>query len=312
MKAFRIGTRGSPLALWQARAVAGLLEAAGARAEIVVIRTEGDRLQEAPLTEAGGKRLFVKEIEDALLGEAVDIAVHSAKDMAALLPGGLEIGAVLPREDPRDAIVLPKLLPVGTLDAALTRLGESPTIGTDSVRRIAQLTALLPKARFAPVRGNVETRLGKLDAGGFNALVLAAAGMRRLELTARISAEIPIEQCVPAPGQGIIAIEIRGSDEAVRRAVQPINDPAAAASLTAERAVVVALGGGCQLPLGAIAQHVNGEIRMHGVVATPDGRRVVARRISGPARDPGAVGRQLAGELERGGAAGILDEARRS
>ena len=312
MMRLRIGTRGSALALWQARTVAALLEPAGVRVDIIIIKTEGDRLQEAPLTEAGGKQLFVKEIEDALLREEVDIAVHSAKDMSALLPEGLDVAAVLPREDPRDALVLPDRRQGEDFADVLAHLGETPAIGTGSVRRIAQLAALLPHATFAPVRGNVETRVRKLDAGGFTALVLAAAGLRRLGLSARISAAIPLNLCVPAPGQGIVAIEIRTGDTPTRRAVGAINDVTAGASLTAERAVVVALGGGCQLPLGAVALHVNGDIVMHGVVASPDGTRIVTRAARGPSRDAEAIGRRLAGELAQGGAMEILDEVRHS
>ena len=259
MKSLKIGTRGSALALWQAKTVAALIERAGRRVEIVIIRTGGDRLQERPLSEPGGKRLFVKEIEDALLGRDIDIAVHSAKDMSAILPEGLAIAAVLPREDPRDALVLGDGTPAVDFTAALEHLGETPAIATSSVRRIAQLSAVLPQATFSPIRGNVDTRLRKLDSGDYEALVLAAAGLNRLGYGARISATIPIDVCIPAPGQGIVAIEIREDDARARDAVTSVNDPAAAVSLIAERSIVAALGGGCQLPLGAIALHeVNG------------------------------------------------------
>ena len=193
MSALRIGTRGSALALWQARTVAALLEASGSPAELVIIKTSGDRLQERPLSEIGGKRLFVKEIEDALLRGEVDLAVHSAKDMPAVLPEGLGVAATLPREDPRDALVLPTGIDGGDLRGALAHLGETPIVGTGSVRRIAQLSALLPQATFAPIRGNVDTRLRKLDAGDFNALVLAAAGLKRLGFGARISALVSFD-----------------------------------------------------------------------------------------------------------------------
>src|SRR5438067_4671417 len=213
----RLGTRGSALALWQAEAVrASLARAGGPPCRIIVIRTSGDRLQEAPLSEVGGKRLFVKEIEDALLNDEIDLAVHSAKDMPAVLPDGLALAAVLPREDPRDALVLPGAAQAVDLADAVARIGDSPTIGTSSVRRIAQLAAILPRARFEPIRGNVDTRLRKLDAGGFDALVLASAGMKRLGFGARISAQIPSADCVPAPGQGIVAMEIRQDDQGTR------------------------------------------------------------------------------------------------
>jgi hydroxymethylbilane synthase len=338
----RIGTRGSALALWQARTVAGLLEAGGTPVEIVVIRTAGDerpRGEEASRPAAVGtvalKRLFVKEIEDALLREEIDIAVHSAKDMSVELPDGLAIAAVLPREDPRDALVLPAAanasLGVGgrerqphestsvrpgssvdDIDAVLAHLGRAPVIGTSSVRRSAQLAALLPQATFAPIRGNVDTRLRKLDEGHCMGLVLAAAGMIRLGMHARISASLPIDRCVPAPGQGIVAIEIRTDDRRARGALETINDRSAATSLTAERAVVSALGGGCQLPLGAIALHDNGHLELHAVVASPDGQRIIRRFARGTADDPEGLGAMLAGELASAGAGRILDEVRGS
>src|SRR4051812_41840750 len=187
----RLGTRGSQLALYQATTVARrLVEVGGPRCELVIIKTSGDRLQEAPLSEVGGKRLFVKEIEDALLAGDIDLAVHSAKDMSAELPEGLTIASVLPREDPRDALVLARGTTAVDFTAALAHLGEMPSIATGSSRRIAQLIAVLPHARFTPIRGNVDTRLRKLDAGEYEALVLAAAGLRRLSLEERISAAI--------------------------------------------------------------------------------------------------------------------------
>ena len=310
--AFRIGTRGSTLALWQANAVATLLRHSGHDAEIVIIKTSGDRLQEAPVSEAGGKRLFVKEIEDALLGDEVDLAVHSAKDMPALLPDGLEIAAVLPREDPRDAMVLPGGIAANGVAEMRRTLGASPTIGTGSVRRTAQLTAIFPGASFAAIRGNVDSRLRKLDEGGYHALVLAAAGMRRLGLGARISTALPIENCVPAPGQGIVAIEIRQGDARAKRALAEIDDWSSRTSLDAERALVNALGGGCQLPLGGVALHAGGELEMHAVVASPDGRRAIKRRGRGSVADPAGLGRRLADELARDGATEILDAVRRT
>jgi hydroxymethylbilane synthase len=306
----RIGTRGSPLALWQAHTVAALLEAAGTSTEIVRIKTAGDRLQEAPLSEVGGKRLFVKEIEDALDGGEIDVAVHSAKDMSAILPDGLTIAAVLPREDPRDALVLPEGTAADNIDGVLSSLGGAPTIGTSSVRRSAQLAALVPGATFAPVRGNVDTRLRKLDTGGFDAIVLACAGMQRLGLEARISAAIPLSRCIPAPGQGIVAVEVRAADTATRTAVERLNDEYAAVALTAERAVVATLGGGCQLPLGAIAMRFGPTLQLEGIVTSLDGTRVVRRKASGLASDAAALGRLLAEELARGGASAILDEVR--
>ena len=208
MASLKLGTRGSQLALFQANTVAALLQSrAGVACDIVVIKTSGDRLAEAPLSEVGGKRLFVKEIEDALLDGRIDLAVHSSKDMPAVLPEGLALGAVLPREDARDAIVLPCAGPSGrrarprltSTEVVRERLGPSPRIGTSSVRRTAQLMRLFPGARFDPIRGNLDTRLRKVDAGEYDALVLAAAGLIRLGHEDRISATLPPDACVPAP-----------------------------------------------------------------------------------------------------------------
>ena len=310
MPRVRLGTRGSQLALWQARAVGALLEQRGHAVEICVISTSGDRLHDASLAGIGGKGLFVKEIEEALAARTIDAAVHSAKDMPASLPEWALIGAVLPREDPRDALVLPNAPAVPDIGSAVTMMGDSPTIGTGSVRRVAQLSMLLPRARFEPVRGNVDTRLRKLDAGGFDAIVLAAAGMKRLGLSGRISAAIPPTACIPAPGQGIVAVEVRADDETTRAAVEAINDEESAAALAAERAVVRALGGGCQLPLGAIATIDGSHMDLQAIVASIDGHRSVKRGARGPANRPSDLGQQLADALIAGGAAVILDECR--
>jgi hydroxymethylbilane synthase len=300
-KALRIGTRGSPLALWQARTVAALLERHGRASEICVITTAGDRLQDAPLSDAGGKGLFVKEIEDALLAGTIDLAVHSAKDMSVTLPGGLGVAAVLPREDSRDALVLPTGRP---------SLGDAPAIGTGSVRRSAQLRERHPGARFLPIRGNVDTRLRKLDAGEYDALVLAVAGLKRLGHEARISDRISHDDCVPAPGQGIVAVETRLDDPDVRGALQAINDLDAAACFEAERAVVAALGGGCQLPLGAIAVHAGDRLQMQAIVTSLDGARQIRRRAEGDASRPAELGTRLADDLAGAGAIAILNEVR--
>ena len=308
MSTLRIGTRGSALALWQARTVASLLEARGIATEIVTYKTSGDRLQEAPLSEPGTKGLFVKELEDALLTGAVDLAVHSAKDMSVALPEGLTIAAVLPREDPRDAIVLPRLRQdVGDLASIHAALGETPAFGTSSIRRSAQLRALWPQARFAAVRGNVDTRLRKLDGGEFDAMVLAAAGLKRLGYDARISLALSFADCVPAPCQGIVAIETRADLPA---GIAELNDPAAYVSFQAERALIAALGGGCQLPLGAVATLDGAALEMDAIVVSPDGARRVRHTAAGDAADPEELGRRLAGELAGRGAVAILDEVR--
>ncbi|HZP48011.1 MAG TPA: hydroxymethylbilane synthase [Vicinamibacterales bacterium] len=316
MSTLRLGTRGSQLALWQANTVKRRIEEAGGpRCEIVVIRTSGDRLQEAPLSEVGGKRLFVKEIEDALLRHDVDFAVHSSKDMPAVLPDGLAIAGVLPREDPLDAMVLPASAPrpPATISELVTTLGETPSIGTSSVRRIAQLTRLFPGARFAPIRGNLDTRLRKLDEGQHDAIVLAAAGLRRLGFASRISMTIPADACVPAPGQGIVAIEVREGDDATRRAVTRIEDRAAAAALRAERAVVERLGGGCQTPIGALATTADdGQLELVGAVVSLDGSRAVRAHARGPCEDAVALGTSVGEQLLAQGAGEILAEAQRA
>jgi hydroxymethylbilane synthase len=311
----RIGTRGSPLALYQANAVAGLLRArAGAACEIVVIKTTGDRLGEAPLSEIGGKRLFVKEIEDALLAGDVDLAVHSSKDMPAQLPEGLEIAGVLPREDPRDAVVLPAgHVSQQDIEPVRQILGSEPRIGTSSVRRIAQLVNFASAGLFLPIRGNLDTRLRKLDSGDYDAIVLAAAGLRRLEREDRISALLPVEMCVPAPGQGIIAVEIRQGDGRAADVVKAIGDRSAAVALRAERAVVERLGGGCQMPIGAFAHQTAGNmLSITSIVVSPDGTRAVRAHVQGPLDAPEQVGRQAADELLAKGADSILDEVRRA
>jgi hydroxymethylbilane synthase len=332
----RLGTRGSQLALWQANTVAARIAAAGGPAcRIVVIRTDGDRLQERPLSEIGGKRLFVKEIEDALLGGHIDIAVHSSKDMSAVLPEGLTIAGVLPRENPLDAMVLPVMADgsglmareatrhpsyalspqpsaMTTIDDLVAALGPTPSIGTGSVRRIAQLTRLFPGGRFTGIRGNLDTRLRKLDEGAHDALVLAAAGLNRLGFGSRISFLVPASACIPAPGQGIVALEIRSGDVRVREAVARIGDAAAMDALAAERALVATLGGGCQTPVGALATIADDDwIEIIAVVAALDGSRVVRGHGRAPRRDAAAIGSRVGAQLLADGAGDILAEAQR-
>jgi hydroxymethylbilane synthase len=320
----RIGTRGSELALYQANAVAALLrEKAGAQCEIVVIKTSGDRLAEASLTQIGGKRLFVKEIEDALLAGEVDVAVHSSKDMPAVLPDGLAIAAYLPREDARDAVVLP---PHGaneprktdasdvaiSFDELVSRLGAQPRIGTSSVRRTAQLARLFPSATFLPIRGNLGTRLRKVDEGQFDAIVLASAGLIRLQHRARISSVLPIPACVPAPGQGIIAVEVRANDEHVSKAVARVDHAPSRLALDAERAVVTKLGGGCQMPIGAHAQVSDGAISVVAIVLSLDGSRAIRAESRGSMSESRTVGTATADDLLAQGAEDILAEVQRA
>ena len=336
----RLGTRGSQLALWQANTVAARIEAAGGPpCRLVVIKTSGDRLQDAPLSEVGGKRLFVKEIEDALMRGEIDLAVHSSKDMPAVLPEGLVVAGVLPREDPRDAVVLPvRLKPdttatdvvsgfsrtfddgvasgspgsVQTIDELVAALGQSPSIGTGSVRRIAQLTRLFPGARFTPIRGNLDTRLRKLDEGGHDALVLAAAGLHRLGFANRISFAVPPAACVPAPGQGIVAVECRADDERMREMASRIDDQDASVALEGERALVEALGGGCQTPVGALITALDGDmIELVAAVIALDGSKAIRAQGTAPRHEATLLGRTVAQDLLSQGADEILADARR-
>jgi hydroxymethylbilane synthase len=239
--------------------------------------------------------------------------------MPAQLPDGLAIGGVLPREDPRDAVVLPQNAAaprngeVESIEDLVARLGQQPSLGTGSVRRIAQLARLFPGARFTPIRGNLDTRLRKLDAGDHDALVLAAAGLRRLGFASRVSFALPVSACIPAPGQGIVAIEVRESDGAVRRAIEPVTDPHAAAALDAERTVVNRLGGGCQTPVGALATiHSADTLELNAVVVALDGSRAVRASARGRAAEACALGVQVADQLIARGADDILADARRA
>jgi hydroxymethylbilane synthase len=301
------------LALVQAREVEKLLIGRGhARCELVIISTSGDRMAEQPLADAGGKRLFVREIEDALLAGMIDVAVHSSKDLPVDLPGGLGIGAVLAREDPADVWVAREGRRA-EFDEVARDLARGTRVGTGSVRRIAQLRPVVPHARFEPIRGNVDTRLRKLDRGDYDVIVLASAGLRRLNLADRVTATIPADVCVPAPGQGIVAIEIRSDDDGARSALAPLDDANAAIALRAERALVAALGGGCQTPIGALCRAVNEtdtEIELVAAVASIDGARLVRCRQRGSRAAAHELGQRVADELLLQGAGDILAEAR--
>ena len=323
MTPLRLGTRGSALALWQARAVAERLEEFGRQVEIITISTRGDRRQTdtlAGISAEVGKGVFTKELQEAMLEERIDLAVHSAKDMSALPVDGLSIAAVLEREDPRDALVAghgqrhateqhgSTPLDRGNFEVIAASIGDSPRLGTGSPRRVAQLRHVFPTASFESIRGNVDTRLRKLDAGEADAIVLACAGLKRLGLAARISAPIPVAVCIPAPGQGIIAVETRRDDERTRSAVGRLNDETARAALAAEQAVVAALGGGCQLPLGAFAEISGHELRLRGVAGALDGGRSLSAEISGPVSDAVSLGQQLAQQLASRGALELLHD----
>ena len=313
MTPLRLGTRGSDLARWQANMVAAeIRHRSGRDCELVVITTTGDRLTEVSVSTFGGKRMFVKEIEQALARRDIDLAVHSAKDMPADLPDGHTIAAVLPREDPRDAVVLSTgAMPAPDLSMPelVTAQGAAPRIGSGSVRRVAQLRRLLPTAQFRLVRGNVGTRLRKLDDGGYDLLILAAAGLRRLGFADRISAAIDVAACVPAPGQGIIAIETRADAKDTLAVLALVNDTAARAALTAERALVRALGGGCQVPIGAFAETRDNRLHLRAVVASLDGSQILRREASQPSESAHALGTSVAGGLLEDGAGPILEAA---
>ena len=269
LAAIRIGTRGSPLALAQAHEVRQrLLDAHGlapGAITITVIKTTGDQVLDRPLAEIGGKGLFTKEIEEALLANEIDIAVHSMKDMQTALPDGLMLGATLPREDVRDAFVS---LQFPSLDA----VPAGSTIGTSSLRRQAQILHKRPDLNVVGFRGNVQTRLKKLQDGVAVATILAVAGLKRLKLEDRITAAIPIDQMLPAVAQGAIGIEIRSDDEAAAKAIQPLNDPATALAIAAERAFLARLEGSCRTPIAGLAEVKGGILSFRGQVLSPDGK----------------------------------------
>jgi hydroxymethylbilane synthase len=292
----RIGTRGSSLALAQARGVAGAL--AGADIEIVPIRTEGDRLAEARLALVGGKGLFVREIEEALLRGDVDVAVHSLKDLPAAAPPGLTLGAFLPREDPRDVLVSRR-------SATLETLPDGARVGTSSPRRRALLLSVRPDLAVAPIRGNVDTRLRKLATDEWEAIVLAVAGLRRLALTPEHCAPLDPDVFVPAVGQGIIAVEARADDARTLSRLAVIDDRAARVCALAERAYLARLGASCNTPMAAYARLDGDTVRLTAVVASDDGRRVLRASAAGPAAVAARLGRELAEALLDRGAADV-------
>lgn len=261
---FRIGTRGSKLALAQAGLVKDALAARGHASELVILKTSGDRIQDRPLADAGGKGLFTKELDAALLSKVIDLAVHSMKDVPVALPDGLEIAALLPREDPRDAFLSHKA-------SSLQDLAPGARIGTSSVRRQAQVARARPDLEIALLRGNVDTRLAKLDGGDFDAILLAIAGLKRLGLAARATKILTLEEWLPALSQGAIGIEIRGADASARDAVTGLNDRSTAIALSCERAFQAALDGSCRTPIGGIAEYVDETLHFRGEVTAPDG-----------------------------------------
>ena len=296
-----IASRESALALWQARHVEARLAALYPDAEtrILGLTTEGDRRLEVPLAAIGGKGLFVKEIEEALVDGRADIAVHSVKDLPMNLAGEFALAAVSEREDPRDAFVSSRY-------ADLSALPAGARVGTSSLRRECQLRARYPGLRVEPLRGNVTTRLRKLDAGDYDAVILAAAGLKRLGLEDRITRLIPPSESLPAPGQGALGVECLARRTDLIEWLEALHHAATARCVAAERAFSRALSGSCNVPLGAYAEAEGGELRLRGFVGAPDGSRVVSGALKGPARDPEALGATLAEGLRAQGAGEIL------
>jgi len=291
-----IGSRGSKLALWQAHHIAARLAEFGAETRIEIIKTTGDKITDVPLAKVGGKGLFTREIEEALLAGAIDVAVHSLKDLPSVGPAGLTLAAIPEREDPRDALVgLP-----------LTELREGSRVGTSSLRRAAQLRALGRGMITANLRGNVDTRLRKLDEGEYDAIVLAAAGLRRLGWQDRIRELIPVEIMCPAVGQGALAIQTREDSGPAQELVKRLNHPASMIAVTAERALLATLEGGCQVPVGGFARVDAGTVHLRAIVASPDGSRIIRGERSGV--DPAKIGVELGRELLDKGAREILRE----
>jgi len=291
----RIGSRGSPLALVQAREVLGRLSAtcgvAAEQIEIKVIRTTGDAIQDRPLSEAGGKGLFTKEIEEALLAGAIDLAVHSSKDMPTVLPPGLVLSVSLPREDARDAFISREAKTLGDLPAGAV-------VGTASLRRQALVKRLRPDLRIVPLRGNVETRLRKLDSGEMDATILAVAGLKRLGLLSAATEILEIEKFLPAVGQGAIGIETRAADDVTRALVAKIDDRDTTVALAAERAFLAELDGSCRTPIGGHARVMGDIVRFRGMIVRPDGSEAFEVLREGPSDEAAALGADAGRELK--------------
>jgi hydroxymethylbilane synthase len=297
----RIATRKSALALWQAEYVKARLEFfhPGLVVELVPMSTQGDKILDTPLAKIGGKGLFVKELETAMLEDRADIAVHSMKDVPVEFPEGLMLSTICEREDPRDAFVSNHF-------SSLDQLPQGAVVGTSSLRRQCQIKALRPDLQIRDLRGNVNTRLAKLDAGEFDAIILAAAGLIRLGFHARIAAYLPVSQSLPANGQGAVGIECRSDDAAVQALLAPLEHTATRQAVLAERAMNRALQGGCQVPIGAFAEIDGDKLYLRGLVGQLDGQQILQAEVRGAAADGEALGQQLAGMLLAQGAGAIL------
>lgn len=303
LRELRIGTRGSPLALFQANWVKEKLEQAhpGLRVTLIKIKTTGDKIQDAPLAKIGGKGLFVKEIEEALLRRRIDLAVHSIKDVPTALPEGLHLSAITRREDPLDAFISREGIP-------LKALPQGARIGTSSLRRQAQLLHFRPDLILIPLRGNLDTRLKKLNALGLDGIVLASAGLKRLGMEEKITEILPADISLPAIGQGALGIETRVGDGEVEGRIAFLNDPDSSIAITAERAFLKRLEGGCQVPIAAHGKIINSHLQLDGLVGTVDGKKLLRHHLEGPAEQADALGVELAEALLRLGAKEILDE----
>jgi hydroxymethylbilane synthase len=299
----RIGTRGSKLALAQSEWVKKRIEGQHphAQVQLVRIKTTGDKILDSPLAKIGGKGLFVKEIEEALLNERVDLAVHSMKDVPAALPEGLILASFPEREDPHDAFVSIDYL-------ELDQLPQGARVGTGSLRRAAQLLHVRPDLELLPLRGNVDTRLRKLEAGEFQGIILAAAGMRRLGFEDRISQVLPTEQILPAIGQGALGLEVRRDDEETIGLINFLNDEETQVTVEAERAFLKELEGGCQVPIAAFSRLGGGRLDLEGMVAELDGSKIIRDRITGARNEGEDMGIRLARRLLASGADKILEK----
>lgn len=300
----KIGTRGSALALQQTQGIADRIRAAnpGLEVEAVIIKTTGDRMKDVALVKIGGKGVFVKEIEEALQREEVDLAVHSMKDVPSEIPDGLEIGVVPQREDPRDALI-------ARGDRRLEELPEGARIGTGSLRRGMQLKHALPHVEIIPIRGNLDTRIRKIDSEGLEGIVVAAAGLRRMGWTNRVSQFIPETIMIPAIGQGALALELRKSDTMTHGKIAFLNHERTFTAVSAERAFLKVFGGGCQLPIAAHAKlDDDGVLTLVGLIGSPDGSSIIRDEIAGAARDGEAFGKELAERILNRGGKEILEK----
>ncbi|MGA7909070.1 MAG: hydroxymethylbilane synthase [Candidatus Sulfotelmatobacter sp.] len=298
MPRLRIGSRGSQLALWQANHISALLQAHGHEVEIEIIHTTGDKITDVALAMVGTKGMFTKEIEEALAAGRVDLAVHSLKDLPTQLPPGFEIAAITERQDPRDAFCSRHY-------AKIEDLPRKARVGTSSLRRQAQLKALRPDLDIHPLRGNVDTRLRKLEQSEYDAIILASAGLNRLGKTELIKQIIPAEIMCPAAGQGALGIEIRQGDATTLELLAFLNDASARAATTCERSLLNSLGGGCQVPIGAFAETSNGKLHLESIVADPDGSKLL--RDSRDGDDPEKLGSEAGDALLKRGGAEILE-----